>query len=413
MSDNLNRQYLFVLPLPMSAPGLPGSLYGLAYVVTDRYFNIIGNKELITCKGVDYRLPSPSYLFSLGLDPYQIKKGLNECEFLDKVSVLLCNPNVDIFTWSSRNLTILESMCLRNIHPNNIFKNIHCLIDINRVLKMHEIFTYGQIFKSDALLTCAKKYGLNINTNTSVSVFDRLDALVYMVKTMCQQNMQMINFMLKSQNEKLNLIENAINQGKYLVDYNVKEHCIEVLKPLRLFDDYLEALYFDGANVLKKNYLINEFHVFSPAGVLTQDRQSLTGINLNEVLMAISAREHSAFEEDKVNIPLSQSFFKNFTQTDLKTYDEYMTVQKEALGMAPLSCSLNFRNLVFMLRGSNYRNTMLDNELQLYYKKCTSAIQAQLPLYAGELKAVLGRVNENSEDELKLVEKIRTYPENI
>ena len=214
MSDNLNRQYLFVLPLPMSAPGLHGSLYGLAYVVTDRYFNIIGNKELITCKGVDYRLPSPSYLFSLGLDPYQIKKGLNECEFLDKVSVLLCNPNVDIFTWSSRNLTILESMCLRNIHPNNIFKNIHCLIDINRVLKMHEIFTYGQIFKSDALLTCAKKYGLNINTNTSVSVSDRLDALVYMVKTMCQQNMQMINFMLKSQSEKLNLIENAINQGK-------------------------------------------------------------------------------------------------------------------------------------------------------------------------------------------------------
>ena len=383
MSDNLNRQYLF-----------HGSLYGLAYVVTDRYFNIIGNKELITCKGVDYRLPSPSYLFSLGLDPYLIKKGLNECEFLDKVSVLLCNPNVDIFTWSSRNLTILESMCLRNIHPNNIFKNIHCLIDINRVLKMHEIFTYGQIFKSDALLTCAKKYGLNINTNTSVSVFDRLDALVYMVKTMCQQNMQMINFMLKSQSE-------------------VKEHCIEVLKPLRLFDDYLEALYFDGANVLKKNYLINEFHVFSPAGVLTPDRQSLTGINLNEVLMAISAREHSAFEEDKVNIPLSQSFFKHFTQTDLKTYDEYMTVQKEALGMAPLSCSLNFRNLVFMLRGSNYRNTMLDNELQLYYKKCTSAIQAQLPLYAGELKAVLGRVNENSEDELKLIEKIRTYPENI
>lgn len=412
MSDNLNRQYLFVLPMPVSAPGVNGTLYGIAYAVTDAYFNIVGNKEIITCKGVDYRLPSPSYLFSLGIDPFTISKGLSECDFLDKVSALLSNPNVDIFTWSSRNLGILQSMAYRNIHEFNLLKNTSCIIDINRVLKMHELFTNGQIFNSDALIACAKKYGLQSKLN-NFSACDRLDALIHIVKCMCQQNAAMVSFMLKSTDMKKQMLQSSIASGKFLVDYNVKEHCLEVLKPLYLYDDYLEALYYDGANVLKKYYPLSDFPVFSPSAVLTQDRQALTGVNLNEAIFAINAVDQKKIQADESTLPLGYSFFSKLTDNDLAVYREYLPLKKESLSQAPLSCSQSFRNLVFMLRGSNFTNTLLDNELQIYYKKCSSSIQAQLAQYVQEFKGILGRVNENDAEQLKLVEKIRAYPEKL
>ena len=108
MLPNLNSQYLFILPLPYSAPSSKASLYGVAYVLTDAAFNILGQKGYIKCKGIEYLLPSPVYLFSQGIDPYTIKNGLSIERFLDEAEKILHNPNVTIFTWSIRNLKILE-----------------------------------------------------------------------------------------------------------------------------------------------------------------------------------------------------------------------------------------------------------------------------------------------------------------
>ena len=87
---NYDRKLLFLLPEPVSSPDdkYP-NLYSLSYVLTDLNFNIIDKNELITCKGYDYRLPSPSYLFTQGIDPYTIKNGLSVEKFLDESEKIL------------------------------------------------------------------------------------------------------------------------------------------------------------------------------------------------------------------------------------------------------------------------------------------------------------------------------------
>uniref|UniRef100_UPI00402AA72C hypothetical protein n=1 Tax=Succinivibrio sp. TaxID=2053619 RepID=UPI00402AA72C len=104
-------------------------------------------------------------------------------------------------------------------------------------------------------------------------------------------------------------------------------------------------------------------------------------------------------------------FFKDFS---LKEYEEYLKMlfnyNKESVVAAPLTTSSNYRNIVFLFRGNNYKGTLLDSELTAYYKVCASMIERQLPNYATELKYLSNSVNENSEEELKLISKIKNYP---
>lgn len=49
--------------------------------------------------------------------------------------------------------------------------------------------------------------------------------------------------MTRPHEQKAEQISKAIGQGKFLVDYNVKERSLEVLKPLSLNGNDIDALY--------------------------------------------------------------------------------------------------------------------------------------------------------------------------
>ena len=85
MQTVIKRKYAFVLPLPLNNPASKAALYGIAYVLADENLNLTGEREIITSRGLDNLLPSPNYLFSQGIDPFTIKKGLSEEQFLDMV----------------------------------------------------------------------------------------------------------------------------------------------------------------------------------------------------------------------------------------------------------------------------------------------------------------------------------------
>lgn len=407
---NYDRKLLFLLPEPVTSPDdkYP-SLYSLSYVLTDLNFNIIDKNELITCKGYDYRLPSPSYLFTQGIDPYTIKNGLSVEKFLDESEKILHNPNVTIFTWSIRNLKILESMCLRQFREPTILDNVYALTDVNKVLKLSELFTEGKCLNTDSLLKCAFKYGFK----EKLSIYDRLGrlrALIHIVKELNLKQTALLNYMSRPHEQKGEQISKAIGQGKFLVDYNVKERSLEVLKPLSLNGNDIDALYFDGNEVRRKYYRLGDFGVLSPATVLTQERQALVNIPLTQITNLLASANLECVKWDEVK-NYSKEFFKDFSQ---KEYEEYQKIlfnnTKEAVVAAPLTTSSNYRNIIFLFRGNNYKGTLLDSELTAYFKVCAAMIEKQLPNYVTELKYLSNSVNENSDEELKLINKIKNYP---
>lgn len=412
MLPKIDGKYLFILPLPLSAPGENATLYGVAYFYTDANFNVIGNKELLTCRGLDYRLPSPSYLFSLGIDPYTIKKGLTEDDFIEELDKIITNPNIDVFTWSIRNLQIAEYMSLRLFRTADILKRVHALVDINKVLKLHELLTEGKTVNSDSMLTCAKRLGFKEQLSKT-DILGRLDALLYIVQQVHMMNGPLLNYMLKPFTDKCNELANSITKQSFLIDYNTKERCIEILKPIDLTDLYLDALYFNGQDVARKIFPLTEFSILAPSDVLTDSRQKILNLDLNSIKELLNSMDANAVEINPPKKHFIDAFFDKFTKEDLALFEENMSKNKASFVKAPLSASLEFRKLVALFRGNNYKKTLLDNELQAFYKQCAQSIHAQLNSYSKELLTLTNIVNENSEDEVRLLEKIRTYPMDI
>ena len=407
---NYDRKLLFLLPEPVTSPDdkYP-SLYSLSYVLTDLNFNIIDKNELVTCKGYDYRLPSPSYLFTQGIDPYSIKNGLSIEKFLDEAEKILHNPNVTIFTWSVRNLKILESMCLRQFREASILDGVYALTDVNKVLKLSELFSEGKCLNTDALLKCAFKYGFK----EKISINDRLGrlrSLIHIVKELSKNNTALLNYMTRPHAQKAEQISKTISQSKFLIDYNVKERAGEVLKPLSLSGNDIDALYFDGNEVRRKYYRLDDFGVLSPATVLTPERQKLVNISLQKITDLLNRADLNTVKWDEI-MNYSKVFFKDFSQKEYTDYNNIMNnSNKGSVVNAPLTMGNHYRNLVLLFRGNNYKGTLLDSELTAYYRICAAMIEKQLPNYATELKYLSNSVNENSDEELKLIGDIKNYP---
>ena len=300
-------------------------------------------------------------------------------------------------------------MCLRQFREPTILDNVYALTDVNKVLKLSELFTDGKCLNTDSLLKCAFKYGFK----EKLSIYDRLGrlrALIHLVKELNLKHTALINYMTRPHEQKGEQISKAISHGKFLVDYNVKERSLEVLKPLSLNGNDIDALFFDGNEVRRKYYRLDDFGVLSPATVLTQERQTLVNIPLTQITnLLVSANLESVKWDEFKNY--SKEFFKDFSQ---KEYEEYQKIlfnnNKEAVVVAPLTTSSNYRNIVFLFRGNNYKGTLLDSELTAYFKVCAAMIEKQLPNYVTELKYLSNSVNENSDEELKLINKIKNYP---
>lgn len=409
MLPNLNSQYLFILPLPYSAPSSKASLYGVAYVLTDAAFNILGQKGYIKCKGIEYLLPSPVYLFSQGIDPYTIKAQQTEEKFLKELNKLLTTPNLSVFTWSSRNFKIVEAMELRNINLSNTLSKLYTAVDINKVLKLSEILNTGKITDSDNLVACAQKYGFQGKPRRDEH-FVKLDALLHLVKYLHDNHTALLNYMLKDFNSKRAQISKFIQEGKCLIDFNVKTKSLEILKPLDLQNDVIKALYFDGNTVCGKYYDLLDLKILSPVAVLTPERQATTNIDANSIVLLLNSTDINSIEFDNKSLPLRMKFFDKFTDVDLKLYTEYSMLDRMSLIEPPLSSSEGFRRFVFLFRGNNYKGTFIDTELHSYYKVCRNLLESQFKGYFKEVSGLSNSVNEEDDFELQLVKKIQSYP---
>lgn len=410
MLPKIDGQFLFVLPLPLVSPTDPkASLFGIVYAYTDAAFNLIGKKELLICKGLAYKLPSPSYLFAQGINPDLIANGLSEVEFLTRLQKILQAPNLDIFTWSLHNLKIVDKMCSRNLEADLLGK-VNSLIDVNKILKLDQYLNTGSVPNTDALYKCAKLLGFKESSKHTDLLF-KLDALIYLVKHLNTNAQALLNFSLKGKQFKIDTIKNALLKGQTLLDFNTATHEINLLKPL-VFDDSkqrLEALVYDNNGITRQFIYLSQFPLLSPATVLTPARQELTKISLNCVNKAFSETDIHSLKLDLNSLSIFEKFYAQLNADDKAYCKQWRSSPKNSLEPPALSCSKEFRQLVFLLRGNNFAGTLIDNELQYYYRMCQSLLMPQLKVYAKELKLLVNQVDENNQEQVMLLATIERY----
>lgn len=406
MQNEIRRKYAFVLPLPLNHPSSKAALYGISYVIADENLNLAGNREIITCRGLENLLPSPNYLFSQGIDPFSIKKGLTEEQFLSQLQEKIFTPETTVITWSIRNLKILEQICIRNLHQPDLLKKAYCVCDVNRILKLHEMLETGTSFGSDALSACAKKYGFTDNIEKSAHG-DRLNLLIYLFRTLSQINAPLLRFALRSSTARVEALEKAISGGKYLLEYDLSTRSLEIIKPLELLEDSLSALYYDGNDVLYKSYELTDFGILSPATVLTAQRENIVNLSLKD---AIDALNKATDTPESKNVSEYQSFISRLNDQDLIHFKNSLAQQNRAFIRADSNCSDTYRRYLQLFTGNNYKETLTDIELQNYYKLCSSQIQSQLKQYMRELENLMPNVNENNVQDVSLLRRIQSYP---
>lgn len=405
MQNAIKRKYAFVLPLPLNNPASKAALYGIAYVLADENLNFLGEREIITCRGLDDLLPSPNYLFSQGLDPFAIKKGLSEEEFLNNLSEKIFNSETSVVTWSVRNLKILEQLCIRNFRKPDILKEAYCICDVNRVLKLHEILDNGVPFYSDALSACATKYGFQGKIAKSEHT-KRLDLLIYLFRYLSQVNGPLLRFVLRSYQDRTEALSKIIATDKYLLEYDLSSRSIEIIKPLSLHEDTLEALYYDGNDVLPKNYELTDFGILSPATVLTPQRESVVNLSLKD---AVTALKEAAVTHDN-DKGAYQIFLSNLSEVDFAHYQQSLVLKNRAFIRADEKCTESYRQYIALFIGNNYRESLSDSELQKYYRYCSVQIQAQLKPYLRELENLMATADENKTEDVALIRRIQSYP---
>jgi len=406
MQNAIRRKYAFVLPLPLNNPSSKAALYGLTYFIADENLNPVGKREIITCRGLDNLLPSPNYLFSLGIDPFSIKKGLSEERFLDEITDKIFNEETTVITWSIRNLRILEQICIRNLRKPDILKKAYCVCDINRVLKLHETLESGIPFNSDALSACAAKYGFK-NKIPKGNHEGRLDLLEYLFRYLSQVNPSLLRFTLRSTRDRRDSLEKIISGNKYLLEFDLKTRSIEIIKPLKLNEDSICALYFDGNDVLFKNYELTEFGILSPSTVLTEQREKVVNLSLKEAVEALNRAE---IPEDNNSDNSYDNFIKKLSEHDLLHYRDALESQKRGFIRADDSSSDSYRRYLMLFAGNNYKENFSDGELQSYYRYCSAQIQSQLNQYLRELENLMENTDSRITENVNLIRRIQAYP---
>ena len=402
----VNSHYLFIISHPICAPGTDKSaLAAVSYFITDAAYNIVAKMQQLRCKRPDYILPSPNYLYSQLIDPYSTDKGDSELDFYTKLEKLLLTENLKIFTWSVRNFSIIESIAYRTLQTHNLLDTVANITDINKVIKVHEIFDNGECTKSDNLIVCAEKYGFIADKDES-DYINKLNALLHLVKHLEQVNPQLLRYTLSDRYSKISEVKEEIKKGNCLVNYSPKHHQLELLKPIICNDVYIKANYFDGNCVLEKYYSFNDANLFAPVKVLTDKRQQLINIDAKAICSLLdNTPSDNNFNPESLLIKQKESF----TQSDLQFFNECQSMNKFIIDEAPLSCSHDFREFILRFRGNNFKKTLIDTELNQYYKICINEIKKQSKAYSSELNALISIDDGKNEKTVKIINSLISY----
>lgn len=405
INEDLKTQYLLMLPLPLTKPGAHARLFGVVYMYLDARLNLVGKKEILFCKQAPYALPSPMYMYQLGIDPSSINNALTELEFYNKIEKLF-NKDTILITFSFKYLESLNAIGMRVFKNQNIFRNLKTLIDLKLAINTSKLFSELISDKND-LLAIANDLGLKEEIKR-YEHFKRLDALLFIFKYLLQNEGKIINYLgTDVLNLNNNLVHACQNQSIYL--YLNEKGDFYFIKCLECCDFQLKALLYKKNQCHLVLISLFKFELLCPISVLTKARQEKLNLNLNQVLADLP---NIKVQEDKLYyLSYFDKYFAQLPSYDRIFYHEFEDKDPRALNMAPIHLSAKTRQLHFLFKAENLYGSMLDYEISEYRSWCMKELEKHILSYIKESQALVNLIGNNEDEyDLQMLNKIQQYP---
>ncbi len=402
MSNNIDRQYLFVLPVPLMSSSLNARLGGIAFFKTDATFNIIGKKEFIACRTPPFILPSANFLYSQGFIPNSYANALCESDFFDKILPLFKESNTTIVTFSQRYMQILKSIALRCFKDVDVFNNVFSILDIKVALQSCNLFGNVKTKAKDSILHKAFELGFKFDNN---DIFSRLDALYHVTLHLLKNDNRLLSYLMQGNAQKYELIDKSIadNTCLFTLDSDKKEYFI--FKALKREDNLLFALKLDfSKNKETVSLDLDDAKLIAPTNILTEKRCFDLKIDKDAIISKLLVDEE--YEENFI-YPFYKDYLLNLSKVDLNVFNkikdkgDILNIDKRA--------SRKLKQKIFLFKAENKEGLLLDSERQSYYQYCVQALQKEAPRYMKECELIIDNLNENDNKSFALMNKISNY----
>ena len=409
MLNRLDGQYLFVLPLPLSAPGKNARLYGVALCRTDANLNPLSEYEILRCKLPYNALPSPAYLFSLKLNVNHLRDGICESKFINCLSSHFDNKNLTVVTFSARHLQALNAIALRCFLMPDILQKPKSVFDVKTALNVASIFGTQSFTAQSDLIANAKILNVYENEKADDHIA-RLKLLIKLFKKLITDNYKISSYLLRPSSDKINFIKKSINSGDCLV--MLDNTAIKIIKPQKLQNTLLYALTCNSEEEVKYEAIdLDLMYMIAPLGILTPERLQKLNFNLSRSLSLLKDDQKPGL--DTATIPYKDKFFMDLSAADIAFYNSIGKKDPRSLYPNMETDSQFLSKLLFLYRCENFQGTLTNQELNKYYEYCVKKIRKDLPLFLKEAKMLTNTLEENDEEGLQRIRNIIRFAQEL
>ncbi len=416
MIVSADTQFLFLHPLPVTAPGLHARLGALAVRRTDAALRELAADQLLRIQLPPYLLPSPVYLFRQQLRPQLTAAGITEYALLKQLQDLTEPEQVLPVVFGSRYLFYTDALALRCFRLPQLFHG-RDLIDLKVVLQAARLFgSLPQLHpeQTAALIPALQALGLISpaeGQGYGVSPVVRAEQCCRLFAYLQQHDAAILNFYLKGRQERQHRLQQSVDEGRSLVCCD-GTHCF-----------VLRCLDFDGqqAQLLRcaADYSvdlctlnIDEPVLLAPTGILNAARQQRLGFNLaqaEEILQQAVAAGLQGLPDHSPQ-DLLAAFKQKLTDREFALWQQLGQSDPQLLPRAPRWTSSWFREMYFLFRADNFPASLISAELDFYSAYCRRRLPAQLKVYCREAKIAASLLPEDDEQASRLLYEILNYP---
>ena len=410
MLNRLDGQYLFVLPLPLTAPGKNARLYGVVLCRTDANLNPLSEYEILRCKLPYNALPSPAYLYTLDLNVDLLRDGICESKFINCLKSHFDNKNLTVVTFSARHLQALNAISLRCFLVPDILQKPKSVFDVKTALNVASIFGTQSFTAQSDLIANAKILELYENEKANDHIA-RLKLLIKLFKKLITDNYKIAAYLLRPTADKINFIRKSISTRDCLALLDNTE--IKIIKPIKLQNTLLYALTCNNEEELKYEAIdLDLMYMIAPLSILTPDRLQKLHFNLSNTLSILkSSSEDLIF--NTYTLPYKDKFFMNLNAADMAFYESIGKKDPHSLYPNMETDSQVLSNHLFLYRCENFQGTLTDQELNKYYEYCVKKMHKDLPVFLKEAKMLANNLEENDEAGLKRIRNIIRFAEEL
>ena len=419
MLQTAQSQYLFMLPLPLSAPGLRARLGGMAVSRTDAALNPAGENTLLRIKRPPYVLPNPIYLFKQGILPQLFEHGLTEYEFLAELESLTAPEHVLPVCFGFKYLYYTDALSLRCFKLPQLFKQ-RDLLDLKVVLQAARLFgTLHQLKAADCASLNGAEKALQLHVNGS-KLADRAKGLALLLTALKRSDNAILSFCLKGRAERERRLAQSLQDGRTLIACDGSQFYLLRTLEFTAGASTAKVLRCSPDLSLDVTYLqLCEPQLIAPASILTKERRQRLHLDFEKAQTLLN--EAFASGKDAAGEALSvhpaptlfDKFRAKLTDREFELFLKIGTLNPQLLPRLPLWTSPFFKELYFLYQADNFRESLISAELERYVRFCRTQFARQAEQYMAEAKTAASLLPEDDEQASRLLYDIVNYPSTL